>query len=165
MEIVRLTSPLPVMHRVSSPRPRLRNSRRLALLSRLNSTLNLCTLSFVLSLAFLSHLSPLLISPTVPLPEGVSFGLHRLPEIPLFCIPATDLRSRARGYFFEHRQITCPEESHSFSCSLFSSTEFLAAATNFFSFTATGPDKVVYPMSKHLPRFGMAFLLHIFNIG
>ena len=35
--------------------------------------------------------------------------------------------------------------------------------SNFSSSTATGPDKVVYPMLKHLPRSGMDFLLHIFN--
>ena len=38
---------------------------------------------FVLSLAHLPRLLPLLTSPTVPLP-GIGFGLCRLPEIPLF---------------------------------------------------------------------------------
>ena len=33
------------------------------------------------------------------------------------------------------------------------------------SSTATGPDKVAYPMLKHLPRSGMDFLLHIFNLS
>ena len=33
------------------------------------------------------------------------------------------------------------------------------------SSAATGPDKVAYPMLKHLPRFGMDFLLHIFNLS
>ena len=47
-------------------RPRLRHDRRLALLSHLNLILNLCTLSFFLSLDFLPHLPPLLTSPTVP---------------------------------------------------------------------------------------------------
>ena len=32
-------------------------------------------------------------------------------------------------------------------------------------FSATGPDKVAYPMLKHLPRSGMNFLLHIFNLS
>ena len=41
--------------------------------------------------------------------------------------------------------------------------EFLEPASNLSSSTATGPDKVVYPMLKHLPRSGMDFLLHIFN--
>ena len=35
--------------------------------------------------------------------------------------------------------------------------------SNFSSSTATSPDKVAYPMLKHLPRSGMDFLLHIFN--
>ena len=42
--------------------------RRIALLSRLNLILNLCTLFFALSLGFLPHLPPFLASPTVPLP-------------------------------------------------------------------------------------------------
>ena len=39
--------------------------------------------------------------------------------------------------------------------------------SNFYSSssTATGPDKVTYPMLKHLPRSGMDFLLHIFNLS
>ena len=69
------------------------------------------------------------------------------------------LRSRARGYLSELRRATCPEESHLSFCSLFSPTEFLAAASNLSSSTATGPDKVAYPMLKHFPRFGMKYLL------
>ena len=56
-------------------------------------------------------------------------------------------------------------ESHSSFCSPFTPTEFLAAASNLSSSTATGPDKVAYPMLKHLPRSGMDFLLHIFNLS
>ena len=56
-------------------------------------------------------------------------------------------------------------ESHSSFCSPFSPAEFLAAASNLSSSTATGPDKVAYPMLKHLPRSGMDFLLHIFNLS
>ena len=56
-------------------------------------------------------------------------------------------------------------ESHSSFCFPFSSTELLAAASNLSSSTATGPDKVAYPMLKHLPCFGMDFLLHIFNLS
>ena len=70
------------------------------------------------------------------------------------------LRSRARGYLSEVRRATCPVESHSSFCSPFS-----AAASNLSSSTATGPDKVAYPMLKHLPRSGMNFLLHIFNLS
>ena len=75
------------------------------------------------------------------------------------------LRSRARGYLSDLRRATCPEESHSSFCSLFSSIEFLAAASNLSSSTATGSDKVAYPVLKHLPRSDMDFLLPIFNLS
>ena len=75
------------------------------------------------------------------------------------------LGRRARGYLSEFRRVTCPAESHSSFCSPFSPTEFLSAASNLSSSTATGPDKVAYPMLKHLPRSGMDFLLHIFNLS
>ena len=75
------------------------------------------------------------------------------------------LRSRARSYLTELRRATCPVESHSSFCSPFFPAEFLAAASNLTSSTATGPDKVAYPMLKHLPRSGMDFLLHIFNLS
>ena len=74
------------------------------------------------------------------------------------------LRSRARGYLSELRRATCSEESHSSFCSPFSPAELLAAVSNLSSSTATGPDKVAYPMLKHFPRSGMDFLLHIFNL-
>ena len=75
------------------------------------------------------------------------------------------LHSTARGYLSELRRATCPVESHSSFCSPFFPAEFLAAASNLSSSTATGPDKVAYPMLKHLPRSGMNFLLHIFNLS
>ena len=75
------------------------------------------------------------------------------------------LRSRARGYLFEVRRATCPEESHLSFCSPFSFAEFLAAASNLFSSSATGPDIVAYPMLEHLPRSGMDFFLYIFNLS
>ena len=75
------------------------------------------------------------------------------------------LRSRARGYLTELRRATCLEESHSSFCSPFSPAEFLAAASNLTSSTATGPDEVAYSMLKHLPRSGMDLLLHIFNLS
>ena len=74
------------------------------------------------------------------------------------------LRSRARGYLTELRRATCSVESHSSFCSPFSPAEFLAAASNLSSSTATGPDKVAYPMLKHLPRSGMDFLLQSFLV-
>ena len=63
-----------------------------------------------------------------------------------------------------HNRATCHEESHSSFCSSFSPAEFLAAASNLSSSIATGPDKVAYLMLKHLPRSGMDFLFHIFNL-
>ena len=75
MKIARLTSPLLDAPRQSSPRPRLRHGRRLALLSHPN----LCTLFFALSLALLPRLPPLLTSPTVFLPGS------RLRSMPLTC--------------------------------------------------------------------------------
>ena len=75
------------------------------------------------------------------------------------------LRSRARGYLSDLRRTTCPEESHLSFGSPFSRTELLAAASNLSSSTAIGPDKVAYPILKHLPRSGMDFLLHIFNLS
>ena len=74
---------------------------------------------------------------------------------------AKALRSRARGYLSELR----PEESPSSFGYLFSPIELLAAASNLSFSTATGPDKVAYPMLKHLPRSGMDLLLHIFNLS
>ena len=75
------------------------------------------------------------------------------------------LRSRTRGYLTELRRARCPVESHSSFCSPFFPAEFLAAAWNLFSSTATGPDKVVDPMLKHLLRSGMDFFLYIFNLS
>ena len=74
------------------------------------------------------------------------------------------LHSRARGYLCELRRATCVVGSHSSFCSPFTLAEFLAAASNLSPTTATGPDKVAYPMLKHLPRSGMDFLLYIFNL-
>ena len=75
------------------------------------------------------------------------------------------LRSRAKDYLSELRRATCQKESHSSFCSLLFPAEFLVAASNFSLSTATGPDKVAYPMLKHLPCSGMDFLLHIFNLS
>ena len=77
MKIARLTSPLLDAPRQSSPRPRRRHGRRLALLSHLNLTLNLYTLFFALSLTNLPRLLHLLTFPTVLLPG------NRLPSMPL----------------------------------------------------------------------------------
>ena len=75
------------------------------------------------------------------------------------------LRSRPRAYLSELCRATCPVESHLSFCFPFTLAEFLAAASNLSSSTATGPDKVAHPMLKHLPRCGMDFLLYIFNLS
>ena len=97
--------------------------------------------------------------------QGVGFGLRRLPEISLFHFSAKDLRSRARSYLTELRRATYPEELHSSFCTPFSPTELLGAASNLSPFTATGPEKIAYSMLKRLPRSGMDFFLHIFNLS
>ena len=74
------------------------------------------------------------------------------------------LRSRARDHLSKLRRATCSEESHSSLAFPFSPVEFLVAAPNLSSSTATGPDKIAHPMLKHLSRSGMDFLLHIFNL-
>ena len=47
----------------------------------------------------------------------------------------------------------------------FSPDEFLAAATNLSSSTATSPEKVAHSSLKHLFRSGMDILLYIFNLS
>ena len=74
------------------------------------------------------------------------------------------LCSRARGYLTELRRVTCRVESHSSFCSLFSLAEFLAAASNLTPSTATGPNKVAYPMLKQFPRSGMDLFFFTFSI-
>ena len=162
MKIARLTSLLLGAPRQSLPRPRRRHGRRLALLLHLNLTVNLYTLLFVLSLA---HLPPFLTSPTVLLPGNRFRFMPAYLRSHFSVSQPKAMRSRARGYLSELRRATCPVESHSSFCSPFSLTEFLAAASNLSPSTATGPDKVAYPMLKHLPRSGMNFLLHIFNLS
>ena len=73
--------------------------------------------------------------------------------------------SRARGCLSELGRATCPEDHHSSFCSPFSPDEIIAVASNLSSSTATGPNKVVYPKIKHVPRSGMDFFLHIFNLS
>ena len=103
MKIARLTSPLLDAPRQSSPRPRRRHGRRLALLFHLNLTLNLCTLYFALSLALLPRLPPLLTFLTVlfpgdrlqsmPLTWGLTFPF--LSQRPCIAEPEATLLSSA----------------------------------------------------------------------
>ena len=156
MKIARLTSPLLDAPPQSSSRPRLRHGRRFALLFHLSLTLNLYTLFFALSLAHLPRLPLLLTFLTVLLP-GNRLRSMPLPEISL-------IRFSARGYLSELRRAMCSEESYSSFCSLFSLAEFLAAASNLSSSSATGPDKVAYPILKQFSRSGKDFLLYVFNL-
>ena len=159
------TSPLLDTPRQSLPRPRLRHGIQLALLFHPKLILNLCTLSFALSLALPSSSSS---SPNFPncssKRESASVFAAYLRSHFSVSQPKT-LRSRARGYLSELRRAMCPEESNSSFCSLFSPNKLLAAASNLSPSTATGPDKVAHPMLKHLPRSGMDFLLYIFNLS
>ena len=165
MKIARFISPLLDAPRLSSPRPRLRHGRRLALLFHLGLTLNLCTVSLALSLALLPRLPPLLTSPNCSSPRKLASDYAAYLRSHISISQSKTLRSIARGYLSELRQATCPVEFHSSFCSPFTLAEFHAAASNLSSSTATGPDKVAYPMLKHLPRSGMDFLLHIFNLS
>ena len=167
MKIVRFTPPLPDVLCLSSPKPRLKHGKRLALLFRPNLTLNLCTLHFVLSLALFPHLPPLLTFPFIPLP-GSRLRSSPITWDPTFLYPSqrpcvaeleasfpSSVEPRAL------KSLTRPFAS----LDVFAPAEFLAAAINLFLFTANSPDKVAYPMLKHLPRSGMDFLLHIFNLS
>ena len=49
--------------------------------------------------------------------------------------------------------------------SAFSSNEFFSAAANLSSSNASGPYKVAHLFLKHLPRSGLDFLHHIFNLA
>ena len=159
MKIARLTSPLPDAPRQSSPKLRLRHYRRFALLFHLN----LYTLFFALSLALLfsSSSSPNFPNCSSPRESAAVYAAYLRSHFSVSQPKA--LRSTARRYLTELRRATCSVESHSSFCSPFTLAEFLAAASNLSSSTATGPDKVAYSMLKHLPRSGMDFLLHIFN--
>ena len=163
MKIARLTSPL-----LDAPRqslPSLRHGRQLALLFNLGLTQNLHTLFFALSLAHLPRFPPTPNFPNCSSPRK-SASVYAAYLRSHFSISRPKaLRSRARSYLSELRRATCPVESLSSFCSPFTLAEFLAAASNLSSSTATGPDKVAYPMLKHLPRSGMDFLLYIFNLS
>ena len=163
MKIARLTSPLLDVPRQSSPRPRLRHGRRPALLFHLNLTLNLYTLFFALLLAHLPCLLPPLL--TVLLPG------NRLRFMPLTWDPTFP--------FLSQRPCVAEPEATSLSSAepralwsltrpfalLSLSLNFLRLPPTFSSSNTTGPDKVAYPMLKHLLCTGMDFLHYIFNLS
>ena len=77
-----------------------------------------------------------------------------------------DLRSRENEYLnlLRRTKDSCNEEHHiSGLCAPFSLSELSTAVSHLSSSTASGPDKIAYPMLSHLPPSGLLFLLHIFN--
>ena len=87
---------------------------------------------------------------------------RRLPKIPLFCFSAKGPAKQSQRLPFPALPSLVPGEV---SLVLLLSLLPLAVASNLSSFTDTGADKVAYSMLKHLPRSGMDFVLHIFNLS
>ena len=160
MKIDRLTSLFLNVPRQSSPRPRLKHGRRLALF-HLNLTLNLCTV--LCSIAGSSSSSSNFPNCSSSRESASVYATYLRSHFSVSQPKA--LHSRANSYLSELRQAMCPMESHLSFCSPFSFAEFYVAASNLSSFTPIGPDKVAYLMLKHLPRSGMDFLLYIFNLS
>ena len=152
IKIARLTSPLFDVPHQSPPRPRLSHGRQFALLFRPNLTLNLYIFLFALSLAYLTRLPSLLTSPNCSSPRELASVYAAYLRFYFFVSQPQTLRSRTRDYLSELRRATCPEESHSSFCSLFSPAKFLAAASNLSSSIATGLDKIAHPMLNHFSR-------------
>ena len=163
MEIARLTSLLLDVPRQSSPRQR--HGRRLALLFHPNQTQKTvyCLLCSIAGSSSLSSSSPNFPNCSSPRELATVYAAYLRSHFSISQPKA--LCSRAKGYLSELRRATCPVESHSPFCSPFTLAEFLAAASNLSSSTATGLNKVAYPMLKHLPRSGTDFLVHIFNLS
>ena len=162
MKIAKLTSPLLDVPRQSSPRPRAETWQTTC--CSLSPKSNPKTVySLLYSIAGSPPSSPNFPNYSSPR-ESVSVYAPYLRSHFSISQPKA-LCSRARAYLSEVCRATCLEESHSSFCSFFSLAEFLAAAPNLSSSSATGPDKVAYFMLKHLPRSGMDFLLHMFNLS
>ena len=119
LKIARLTSPLLDAPRQSSPRPRLRHGRRLALLFRLGLTPNLCTLFFAPSLALLPRRPSLLTSQTVSLPGNRlrSMPLTLDPTFPFLsqrpCVTEPEATSMSSAEPRALRSLTHPSALHS----------------------------------------------------
>ena len=124
MKITRLASPLLDVPRQSSPRPKLRHGRRLALLFHPNLTLNLHSLlrSIAGSPSSCSS-SPNFPNCSSPRESASVYAAYLRSHFSVSQPKA--LRSRARGYLFELCRATCPVESHSSFCSPFSPDEQL----------------------------------------
>ena len=125
----------------------------------------LYTLSFALLLVLLPCLPSLLTSLTVLLPRNWLLSMPltwdptflSLSQRPCVAEPEATFLSSAEPRSL--RNHTRPSVHPS------PPLNFLRLPPNLSSSTATGPDKVAYPMLKHLPRSGMDFLLYIFNVS
>ena len=117
MKIARLTSPLLDAPRQSSPRPRLRHGRRLALLFHLSLTLNLCTLRSIAGSPSSSSSSPNFPNCSSPRESASVYAAYLRSHFSISQPKA--LRSRARSYLSEMRRATCSVQSHSSFCSPF----------------------------------------------
>ena len=161
MKMVRPTSLLPDMPRRSSPEPRLKQDWRHAHFSPKSHPKSVDFLRcFVVGF---SSFTPDFRNCSSPRESASVFADYLRSH---FFVPLPRVwRSRTRGYLSVLRRVTRAEESHSSFCFPFSPAEFLAATTNISSSTATGPDKVAYPMLKHHPRSGIDFLLHILKLS
>ena len=162
IKIIRLTSLLSDMARLSSPRPRLKAWKATCPSLFLKS--NPKSVCFLLcSVAGSSSSSPNFPNCFPPRESASAFANYLRSH---FCISQSkDLHSKAKGYLSELRRAMSPKESCSFFSYPLSPPKFLTTATNLSSSTSNGLDKVTYPMLKHLPHSGMNFLLHIFNLS
>ena len=112
MKLARLTSPLLDVPRQSSPRPRLRHGRRLALLSPKSNPKSVHSLlRSIAGSPSSSSSSPNFPNCSSPR-ESASVYVAYLRSHFSVSQPKV-LRSRARGYLSELRRATCSEESHS----------------------------------------------------
>ena len=122
MKITRLTSLLLDAPRLSSPRPRLRHGRRLALLLHPNQVQKTVH-SLLCSVAGSPSSSPNFPNCSSPRQSASVYTAYLRSHFSISQPKA--LRSRARGYLSELCRTTCPEESHSSFCSPFSLLNFL----------------------------------------
>ena len=164
MKTPRLTSPLPNVLRLSSPRPRprLRYGRRLGLLSPKINPKFLYSLFHSVAGSSSSSSSTLNFLNCSSLRKSTSVFADYLRSQFSASQPNAVCVAEPQATFPSSAETTFPEESF---CSPFSPAEFLPDASNLSSSTATGPDKVAYSMLKHLPRSGIDFFLHIFNLS
>ena len=152
MKIVKLTSLLPEMPRLSSPWHRYDRQHPHLSPKSVYSLLRSVAVS-----SSTSSSSPNFSNCSSPRELALVFADYLRSHFSLSQPRA--LCSKARGCQFEICRATCPQESHCYFWSLFSPPVFLAASFNLSSFSATGPERVAYPILKHLPHSGMDFLV------